>query len=594
MVVATKTRRTRGPTRTRRRSLAPKRWRPILCAIPGYDPFRDAEGCWFEAVTAQYYLDFIEKCCTHIEGPLAGTPFLLELWERAIVANLFGWYRRDSLGRPTRRYRKVFIYVPRKNGKTPLTAAIHNAILFLDEERGQINNIAAASRDQATKLYRHIVGMIDNEPEMDKRCQQFATTRCVTKPDHSVTKVIPADDSTAHGDNPYFQAIDELHAQSNARLYNALTSAMVSLNRSQQLLLMLTTADVQRPSVCNAEYEYARKVRDGLVADASYLPVIYEAMHQDADGRWVEDDWTREDAWRKANPNLGISVSLDDLRLLFKRAREDPGKENEFKRLHLNIRTEQALRIIPMRAWDACRREIDWEEFAGQPCFFGLDVGATRDFVAGTALFGHADGEPVTVEFEDLQANKQQVTFTRQSYSLRSWFWLPERPVTRDPRMEDQIAAWARAGRIIRTPGDVVDYDQVAVDISRLLKPYGLRKLAIDQGFQGMALTQTLQKIFGEQRVVAVRQGILTMAAPFRELLELILAGRLYHDGDPVLRWMASNVAAEQRGGLIKPSKDKSPDKIDGITAATMTLAIAMIEPPEKRSVYETRGIRWL
>jgi phage terminase large subunit-like protein len=113
MAVATKT---RGKTVARRRTLAPKRWRSILCDIPGYDPFRDADACWFDASTAEYYIEFIETCCTHIEGPLAGHPFLLERWEKAIVANLFGWMRKDSLGRTTRRYRRCLIYVPRKMG----------------------------------------------------------------------------------------------------------------------------------------------------------------------------------------------------------------------------------------------------------------------------------------------------------------------------------------------------------------------------------------------------------------------------------------------------------------------------------------------
>ncbi|NIQ93299.1 MAG: terminase large subunit, partial [Desulfuromonadales bacterium] len=296
---------------------------------------RDAEDCFFEPEAAEYYIEFIETCCTHIEGQLAGVPFLLEDWEKAIVANLFGWYRTDALGRIVRRYRKGFIYVPRKNGKTPLVAAIHNAVLFdshCTPEAGQINNLAAASRDQASKLFRHIVGMIRNEPEMEKRCQIFATTRSVTKPDNSVTKVIPADENVAHGDNPHLQVVEELHAQPSPKLYEALVSAMSSANRLNGLLLLVTTADFSRPSICNTEYDYAVKVRDGIVSDPSYLPVIYEAMHLDAEGRWVEDDWTREDTWYKANPNLGVSKSIDYMREACLRAKEDPAFENTFKR----------------------------------------------------------------------------------------------------------------------------------------------------------------------------------------------------------------------------------------------------------------------
>lgn len=590
MAIATKKR--RWNTDNRRKSLAPKRWRPILLAIPGYDCFRDAEGCWFDAEKADYYVDFIETCCTHIEGPLAGMPMKLEIWEKAIVGNLFGWYRTDSAGRATRRYTKVLIYVPRKNGKTPLAASIHNAIFFVDEEAGQINNIAAASRDQASKLYRHIHGQIRNEPLMEQRCTAYATTRCLTKPDESVTKVIPADENVAHGDNPYFQAIDELHAQPSPKLYNTLTSAMVSNNRSWQLLLMLTTADFDRPSVCNDEYAYACKVRDGVVCDPNYLPVIYEAYHKGKDGLPEEDDWTDERTWAKANPNLGVSVSLDALRTECRRAKEDPAKQDEFKRLHLNIRTKRAQHVISLELWDKCGSPIDWDKFAGQRCWGGLDIGATSDFVAFTLLFPAGAGETIKTEVEGLRGEMIKNEFTRFDWFLRSWFWLPERMPKRDPRMEAQIEAWSKQGFILRTPGNVADYTQIARDIGTFVKPFGMVKLAIDQGFQGMQITQDLQGIFGETRIVAFRQGILSMAAPCREIIELILQQRLHHDGNPVLRWMASNVAAETRGGLMKFSKDESPEKIDGMTAAAMAIGTAMAEPSPKRSVYETRGVR--
>jgi len=426
---------------------------------------------------------------------------------------------------------------------------------------------------------------------MDRRCTQYKTTRSITKPDFSVTKVIPADESTAHGDNPHFQAMDELHTQPDRRLYTALTSAMSSANRLQPLLIMITTADYERPSVCNEEYNYAIKVRDGVIDDQSYLPVIYEAMHINKDGRLVEDDWTNEKTWYKANPNLGISKSLDYMRDNCKRAREDPSIENDFKRLDLNIRTQQDKRVISVEEWDLCGGSIDWAAFAGKPCWSALDIGALRDFVSLIILFGEDKGEPVQMEYEDLRGQKQVWNFVRRDYWIKHFCWLPESPVKRDPRMESQIEAWCRRDFIIRTPGNVVDYEQVETDIVRFLGSYSLQKFAIDQGFQGMQITQDIQKIYGEERVIAFRQGILSMAAPFRELMQLIMLHRIHHDNDPVLRWMASNVAAESRGGLIKPSKDKSAEKIDGITALTMAIGIAMTEGPPKKSVYEERGV---
>ena len=566
------------------RSAIPKKWRKLVCdTIRGYDTLKTAAECWFEPTAAEWYIEFIETCCTHIEGALAGKPFVMEPWERAIIANLFGWYRQDFLGRTVRRYRKVFIYVPRKNGKTPLAAAIHNAVFFQDDERGQVNNIAAASRDQASKMMRHIAGMIRNEPEMSKLCTIYQTTRSITKPDNSVTKVIPADENVAHGDNQHLGIVDELHAQKDRRLVDAMTTSMASANRLNPLMIFLTTADYDRPSICNEEYDYACKVRDGLVADPSYLPVIYEATEK--------DDWTCQKTWEKANPNLGVSVSLDYLRDECRRAKETPAYENTFKRLHLNMRTQQDVRVIVMDDWDACAGSIDLASLKGQVCCGALDIGAISDFTAFILIFGHGDGEPVTVTSENLHGEPTSEMIQRQSYTFLPFFWLPEKPPRRDPRMADDIDAWRREGYIRTTPGNVVDYSQVVADISEITAQYSLTNLAIDQGFQGMQITQDLQRIFGEEHVVAFRQGILSMAGPFRELLQLMLLRRLHHDGNPVMRWMAGNVAGDTRGGLTKPSKDKSSEKIDGITALTMAIGTAMAQPGPTKSVYEERGI---
>jgi len=548
----------------------PEPWRLLVCdGVPGYDPLAFAHGCEFDAGLAGLYTDYIEQCCTHIEGALAGKPFILEDWQRAIVGNIFGWYRQDFLGRRVRRFRKCLIYIPRKNGKSPMAAAIHNAVLFLDPEAGQINNIAASSREQASKLFRHIEGMIRNEPEMAKRCSVYKTTRSITRPDNTVSKVIPADDNVAHGDNQHFGCVDELHAQPNRKLVDTLTTAMASANRIQPLMLFLTTADFDRPSICNEEYEYACKVRDGL-DDASYLPVIYEATEA--------DDWTAQAIWEKANPNIRVSVSLDYLRDECRKAQQTPAYENTFKRLHLNIRTGQDERVIQMEKWDACGAAAD-EDLAPLDCYAALDVGATSDFTALTLLFAHRDGQTVTRTVTDAAGDDQQETFTQRSYTARTFFWLPQHPVRRDARMSQQLDAWARDGHITRTPGEVVDYVQVAGDILDIVQPYRLKSVAVDRGFQGMAIISDLTRTLGEDRVVICPQTLVWMASPFRELLGMISEKRITHDNNPVLRWMASNVAGESRGGLLKPSKEKSNEKIDGITSLTMALGSAMADP---------------
>lgn len=580
---------TAGKTRKRRSGSVNQKWRDILCGIPGYDPFAAGGDSWFHEAAAQRALDFFPGCLVHVEGDAAGKPFILAQWETSIVANLFGWKRTDEIGREVLRFCEAFLYLPRKQGKTPFGAGLALLTLLGDSERGQQNYIAAADREQAGKLFRHIQGMIRATPELSRQCKIYGgnaaagQSKSVVKVDDplSFIQVISADAHSQHGGNTKLVIVDELHTQPNSRLVDVLITSTASLNRRSTLIVYITTADYVRPSTCNQKYDYACKVRDRLIEDPRFLPVIYEAL--------ADEPWDDEETWRKANPNLGVSVSLDYLRRQCAIAKENPAYENEFRRLHLNQRTEQAERVIPMDRWKLCRRDIDPASLRGKGCRAGLDIGATSDFTAFVLLFPEEDAETVTVTTNDDDPDADQIQIMRQSYTLLPFFWLPERPVKRDPRMGDQITAWRRQGFVRTTEGDVVDYDQVLAEIMAIDRQYAIVDIAVDRGFQGAQMSTNLQKAFGDNRIFTFPQGIISMNAPFREFLELVMLGRLHYDGNPVLTWMAGNVAVERRSGLIKPSKDKSPEKIDGITAAVMALGMAMLRPTG--SVYEKAGL---
>jgi phage terminase large subunit-like protein len=166
----------KAPKKAAPKSAVPKEWRDLLRLIPGYDPFDQADGCWFEPEAAQLYIDFIEECVQHVEGDMRGKPFILQPWQKAIVANLFGWKKKDEFGRTVRRYQEAFIMVARKNGKTPLIAAIALAVFTLDPEAGQQNYVAAESRGQAGKLFRQLKGMVDLSPEMKAAYRDYGGT----------------------------------------------------------------------------------------------------------------------------------------------------------------------------------------------------------------------------------------------------------------------------------------------------------------------------------------------------------------------------------------------------------------------------------
>lgn len=548
------------------RNLSAK-WRALLDLLPGYDSVATAEkGQWFDAAEADSAVAFFAECLTHVEGELAGKPFILEPWQRAIVGALFGWKNADG----NRRYREALIYVPRKNGKTPLAAGIANYVLFCDPERGQQNIVAAGDRDQAALLFRQANGMVQNEPHLAKRCKVFgarggSVQKAITlNDDPSGFRVISADADTKHGGNLHLAIVDELHVQPNRDLVDTIQTSMASKNRRQPLLIEITTADFDRESICNEKHDYACKVRDGIIKDAAFLPVIYEVA--------IDADWKNEKVWAQANPNLGVSVSIDYLRRECKRAQETPTYENTFKRLHLNMKTEQAVRWIQLEAWDRGNESIDEADLAGRTCCAALDLSNKVDLSAFALVF-----PPIA---ED------------QPYHVLARFWAPrERAEQRERRDRVPYLTWAKQGLITLTDGNVIDYEFIKASVLADAKKFEIAGIGYDP-WNATQIALQLQE--QGANMMEFGQGFRSMSEPSKELEKLLLQGRIVHGGNAVLRWMASNVAAEtDPAGNVKPSKRKSTERIDGIVATIMALGLCMSNP-STGSVYEEHGIRRL
>jgi phage terminase large subunit-like protein len=540
----------------------PARWRKLFRLLPGYDPIATAApGQWFDDQAAQLAVDFFPELLTHVEGDLAGKPFVLEPWQQAIIGCIFGWKRHDERGREVRRYREVFIYIPRKNGKTPFAAGILNLVLFTDREIGAQMYSAAADREQAAYLFRQAKGMVENEPALASRCKIYGGVgqrSIVYEAEGSAYKVISSDANTKHGGNSHLVIVDELHAQENRDLVDVLQTSMASQNRKQPLLIFITTADIDRPSICNEKLAYAQRVANGTFPDWAFLPVIYASPSG--------ADWTSPKAWAAANPNLGVSVSREYLERECKRAQESPEYENTFKRLHLNMRTQQAKRWLQLERWDACATRVDPLELEGQPCHAGLDLSTTTDVTALVMLF-------------DLRGLK--IALPK--------FWIPaERAEKRERRDKVPYLTWARQGLLTLTEGDVIDYDVVRADINELGGRYKFQSLGIDR----WNATQITSQLTGDGfNVMGFGQGMKEMSPPSKELERLMLAGELAHGGNPVLRWMAGNIALEQdSAGNIKPCKKRSTERIDGIVALIMAIGMATSGVDGYSQVYRGDG----
>ncbi|MCY2962746.1 MAG: terminase large subunit, partial [Planctomycetota bacterium] len=362
---------------------------------------------------------------------------------------------------------------------------------------------------------------------------------------------------TKHGLNAHLVCFDELHAQPDRELYDVLSTSMGA--RSQPLFMAITTADFDRPSICNEKHEYASRVRDGLVDDWAFLPAIWEAP--------VDADWKEPGVWAACNPNLGVSIKWEFLRREFQKAMESAAFENTFRRLYLNQRTRTDVRWLSLDDWDACEA-IDEAELHGESCWAGLDLSSTRDLVALSLCFPLAD----------------------DVFAFFPRFWIPEESATaRSRRDKVEYLAWIRAGWIIPTKGKATDYRQIREDIDKLGQTFGIQQLAIDRLFQGEETSQNLEAMGFD--VVPWGQGFMSMAGPTKRFEELLTARKTIHNGSPVMRWQVGHVTAEQdSAGNLKPSKKLSREKIDGVVSAVMSLGLAL-QRGQTRSVYETRGL---
>lgn len=510
-------------------------------------------GYYFDKKAADLAVLFIEQLLVHTKGEWAGEPFVLASWQRDdIVRPLFGWKKADG----TRKYRRAYIEIPRGNGKSTLVAGIALVLLFVDDEPGAEIYGAASDRDQAAIVFEQAKQMVEASPVLSRRASIYKRS-IVVPGTSSVYRVLSADVKTKHGLNAHGVVADELHAWPNRDLWDVLTTSTRS--RRQPLVVVITTAGFDRESICYEQHDYALKVQNGIIDDPELLVYIRAADEG--------DDWTDPKTWAKANPNLGVTVKRDYIEAECKRARLTPAYENTFKRLHLNIWTQQDVRWLPMQAWDACNREL--RIASGQACYGGLDLASTVDIAALVLDFPSEPGEP----------------------ELHQWlpfFWVPEENLIERAR-RDRVPydTWARAGFLRVTPGNVIDYPRIAADIIALADSFNIREIAFDR-WGAIQMSQQLEA--AGFTMVAFGQGFVSMSPPTKELLRLTLDKKLVHGGHPVLRWMANNLMVEQdAAGNVKPSKRKSREKIDGIVAGIMALDRATRR--EAASVYEARGI---
>ena len=512
----------------------------------------------YDKAQADFAVGFIE-CLCHTKGRWAGKPFKLLPWQEQIVRDIFGTLKADG----NRQFTTAYIEIPKKNGKSELAAAIALYMLFADGEASPEVYGAAADRQQAAIVFDVAHQMVNMTAALAKRSKILtANKRIVSGFNNGFYQVLSAEVTSKHGLNVSGLVLDEVHAQPNRKLYDVLTKGSGDA-REQPLYFLITTAGNDTNSICYELHQKALDIIEGRKVDPTFYPVIYGAPES--------ADWTSPAVWKEANPSLGDTITMEKVQAACESAKQNPAEENSFRQLRLNQWVKQAVRWMPMDKWDACDFVVNEDELAGRVCYGGLDLSSTTDITAFVLVFPPLDEE--------------------DKYHILPYFWIPEENVDLRVRRDHvPYDLWEKQGTLLTTEGNVVHYGYIEKFIEKLNERFNIREIAYDrwgavqmvQNLEGMGFT-----------VVPFGQGFKDMNPPTKELMKLTLEKRIAHGGHPVLRWMMDNIFIKtDPAGNIKPDKEKSTEKIDGVVATIMALDRAIrCGLDNGESVYDERGI---
>ncbi|MFN8493830.1 MAG: terminase TerL endonuclease subunit [Caldilineaceae bacterium] len=517
----------------------------------------EQRGLWFDERAAAHAIAFF-RFLKHSKGEWGGQTIQLEPWQQFITWCLFGWKRADG----ARRFRLAYLEVARKNGKSTFASGIGLYLLDADGEPGAEVYTAATKRDQARITHSEATRMVRASPALRKRITIFKDNLHI-KNTASKFEPLGRDANSMDGLNIHGAIVDELHAHRTREVWDVLETATGA--RRQPLMLAITTAGYNRNSVCYELHDYTRKVLAQVFDDDAFFGMIFTLD----DG----DDWENPANWGKANPNLGVSVKIDDLERKAAKAKELPSALNAFLRLHLNVWTQSDTKWIAPERWRACGGLVDVAMLQGRRCYGGLDLSSTTDITAFVLVF-----PPETEE---------------ERYIALCRFWIPEDAMhERSKRDRVHYDTWVRQGYMVATPGNVVDYAFIRAGIEADAGQFDLQEIAYDR----WGATKLVQDLMDAGlTMVEFGQGFASMSAPMKELEKLILSGKLAHGDNPVLTWMADNLVARvDPAGNIKPDKARSIEKIDGVVALIEGLDRAIRHGGQVGSMYDELGIRTL
>lgn len=543
------------------------------------------DGAWYDHELADAIIADWPNWATLTLDRFAGVKFKLSVWQEITVRLLVGWMIPIEILDPEthqaaqihiRLFRRLMLWIPRKNGKSEFLAALALLFFVIDGVPQGEGYVFARKESQARIVFNRMAAMIGNDPEFKSEVIAYSRSLYV-KQLAAKFEVLSGSEEGLHGKSPTVIVGDEMHEWRSLVIVDTLRQG--TGGRLQPIELYASTAGRRSNgnSVGEQLYDESRQIADGRKVDPTTLVVIFAANEN--------DDPADPVTWRRANPNLGLSPTVHFLEQEWRKAQGNPRAQAHFKCYHLGIWADEAVRWLPIRKWDACAASKEgWrlypETLKARRCFLAFDVSATTDLTALVLVFPPTEEDP--------------------KWRVMCRFWLPEDQVERREAEGAPIEAFLKAEAIETTQGDYVDQGAVGQAILEACRDYDVQLIGYDS-WNAAKLISDLQKTSGifdgspaldPGLFVEMRQGIRTLGEPSKHFERLVFAGLFDHGGHPVLRWMAGHVVVHfDRNLNFAPAKDRSREKIDGIVAAVMAVGLACREEGEDPTVYAERGL---
>lgn len=521
------------------------------------------EGCYVDERMGQHVCDYFAKRLKHIKPTeWSGKPFVLEQWQRdGIIMPLFSWLTSDG----RRRFNEAGIWVPKKNGKSPLGAGLllYGADPKGDGEEGAECYSMATEREQAAISYRYAHGMVEVSEYLQSVFTPVPSKKRLVVNTTSWVQALSADSASHHGICPHFFLIDEIHAFNEEGRDRISANRFGGRVRRNPLTVVISTAGAEDASIGREEYERHRRVLDGFSEDTSLFSYIREAHKT--------DDWTAPETWKKANPMLGISFTEDDMRKECEKAKSSPSARNDFLRFCLNVWVGASSPWLSVERWNELEADMpSIAELKSAVCFGGLDLSERSDLTAWVKIFKCESGKHYIVPH----------------------FWLPEDGIDELERNDSApYRNWAEHGYMTICPGASINYRMVMDRITDDAKTFRIKQIGYDRYQASMIRDELTEK--HQVTPVEIPQTFQGMSEPSKEFESLIKTGMIEHDGNPILARMVSQVTTIcDTNGNIRPTKrgNKKRMKIDGVVASIMALRCAMAHRVKKRSA----GVMWV